>query len=136
MNQSVIEKAQELAQVIAKSPEFIAMRASEDAATQDEAMVDAFSRYHELHHKIEALSMQENPDFDEMGALTREMEAVQEEMQQLPLARAMQQAQQNFAAMMAQVNAELSKVLAPQSSCDGDCSGCGSSCGGGCSHCH
>lgn len=132
MNQSVIEKAQELAQVIAKSPEFISMRAAEDAATQDEAMVDAFSRYHELHHKIEAISMQENPDFDEMGALTREMEAVQEEIQHLPLAQAMQQAQQDFSAMMAAVNAELSKVLSPQSSCDGDCH----SCGGGCSHCH
>lgn len=128
MNQSVIEKAQELAQVIAKSPEFISMRATEDAATQDEAMVDAFSRYHELHHQIEALSMQENPNFDEMGALTREMETVQEEIQNLPLARAMQQAQQAFSAMMAQVNAELSKVLSPQSSCDGDCHSCGGHC--------
>ena len=132
MNQSVIEKAQELAAVIAKSPEFISMRATEDAAAQDEAMVEAFGRYHELHHEIEEISMQENPDFDKMGALTHEMETVQAQIQEMPMAKAMQQAQQNFSAMMAAVNAELSKVLSPQSSCDGDCH----SCGGGCSHCH
>lgn len=129
MNQSVIEKAQELASVIAKSPEFISMRASEDAATQDEAMVEAFGRYHELHHQIEEISMQENPDFDKMGALTHEMETVQAEIQNMPLAKAMQQAQQNFAAMMQAVNAELSKVLAPeQDSCSGDCHSCGGHC--------
>lgn len=132
MNQSVIEKAQELAHLIALSPEFITMRATEDAATQDESMVEAFSRYQELHSKIESLSLQESPDFDEMGELTREMETVQAEIQALPLAKAMQQAQQAFAAMMAAVNAELSKVLSPKSDCAGDCH----SCGGSCSHCH
>lgn len=134
MNQAVIEKAQELAAVIAKSTEFIAMRATEDAATQDEAMVEAFGRYNELHQEIENLSLQENPDFDQMGALTREMEEVQHSIQSMPMAQAMQKAQQEFAAMMHAVNAELSKVLSPQgaSSCDGDCHSCGS----GCSHHH
>jgi cell fate (sporulation/competence/biofilm development) regulator YlbF (YheA/YmcA/DUF963 family) len=93
MNQSVIEKAQELAQVIAKSPEFISMRASEDAASQDEAMTEAFGRYQEVHQKIEELSMQENPDFEKMGELSREMETIQAEIQNMPLAKAMQQAQ-------------------------------------------
>lgn len=129
MNQSVIEKAQELAQVIAKSPEFISMRASEDAASQDEAMTEAFGRYQEVHQKIEELSMQENPDFEKMGELSREMETIQAEIQNMPLAKAMQQAQQVFAAMMQAVNAELSKVLAPEhDSCSGDCHSCGGHC--------
>ena len=130
MNQSVIEKAQELAQVIAKSPEYISMRAAEDAAAQDEAMIDAFSRYQEVHHQIEDLSMQKEPDFEAIGALSREMDTIQEEIQHLPLAQAMQQARKAFSDMMAAVNAELSRVLSPEgaSSCSGNCQSCGGSC--------
>lgn len=132
MNQAIIEKSQELAHLISQSPEFISMRAAEDAASQDEAMAELFGRYNELHQQIEQLSMAENPDFDQMGALSREMETVQAQLQAMPLAKAMQQARQGFSAMMQAVNAELSKVLAPQHSCDGDCH----SCGGNCEHCH
>ena len=132
MNQAILEKSQELAQLISHSTEYIAMRAAEDAAAQDEAMTELFGQYNELHQQIEQLSMAENPDFDQMGALTREMEAVQAQLQAMPLAKAMQQARQGFAAMMQAVNAELSKVLSPQHSCEGDCS----SCGGHCDHCH
>ena len=38
MSQQVIEKAKELAGVIAQSPEYITMRATEDAAGQEEAL--------------------------------------------------------------------------------------------------
>ena len=49
MTQSVIEKAQELALLIAQSPEFISMRAAEDAAAQDEAIAEPFGLYNDLH---------------------------------------------------------------------------------------
>ena len=136
MTQSVIEKAQELALLIAQSPEFISMRAAEDAAAQDEAIAEAFGRYNDLHQEMERLSMQQEPDFDRMGALSKEMEEVQKEIQALPLAQAMQNARQGFTDLMQAVNMELSKVLAPQGSCGDDCGGDCHSCGGGCSHCH
>lgn len=136
MTQSVIEKAQELALLIAQSPEFISMRAAEEAAAQDEAIAEAFGRYNDLHQEMERLSMQQEPDFDRMGALSKEMEEVQKEIQALPLAQAMQNARQGFTDLMQAVNMELSKVLAPQSSCGDDCGGNCHSCGGGCSHCH
>lgn len=131
MNASVLLKAQELAQEIAKSPEYIAMRAAEDAASQDEALAQAASHYSELHQQLEDISMQENPDFDQMGALTREMEEVQQQLQALPLAAAMRSARQDFMAMMQAVNGELSKLLSPggASSCSGDCHSCS-----GCHH--
>lgn len=130
MTQAVILKAQELAQEIARSPEYIAMRAAEDAASQDEAIVAAVAHYNELHQQIEDISLQESPDFDQMGALTREIEAVQEEIQALPLAAAMRAARQDFTSMMQAVNAELSKLLSPggASSCSGDCHSCGGCC--------
>ena len=49
-------------------------------------------------------------------------------MQSLPMAQAMQKARKGFTDMMAAVNAELSKVLAPESSCSGDCHSCGGHC--------
>ena len=38
MSQAVLDKAKELAGVIAQSPEYVTMRATEDAAAQDEAL--------------------------------------------------------------------------------------------------
>ena len=131
MNQTVIAKAQELAAALAVSPEFIAMRTAEDAAAQDAAIAEAFGRYNDLHQEIERMSMQQQPDFDKMGELSKQMEAVQEEIQKLPLAEAMRKARDNFAQMMQQVNAELSKVLNPNAgSCGGDCHSCGGHCHG------
>ncbi len=125
MSQSVLDKAQELALLIAQSPEYISMRAAEDAAAQDEAIAEAFGRYNDLHQQVERLSMQPEPDFDQIGALSREMEEVQREIQSLPLAQAMQSARKGFTDMMAAVNMELSKVLSPQQgSCSGNCQGC------------
>lgn len=132
MNQAVMQKARELAYLIAQSPEYISMRAAEDAAAQEETLVELSARYQELHQKIEDISMQDSPDFDQMGALTREMDDIQEKIGAQPLAQAMRQARNGFTEMMRQVNAELSNVLNPQSACSGDCGSCGSSC----PHCH
>ncbi len=128
MDKNVIEKAKELAMAIASSQEFIVMRATEDAAAQDDAMADAFGKYEELHQEIEALSAQETPDFEKMAEIDTEMKKIQQDMQQLPMAQAMQKARKGFTDMMAAVNAELSKVLAPESSCSGDCNSCGDHC--------
>lgn len=128
MDKNVIEKAKELAMAIASSQEFIVMRATEDAAAQDDAMADAFGKYEELHQEIEALSAQETPDFEKMAEIDTEMKKIQQDMQQLPMAQAMQKARKGFTDMMAAVNAELSKVLAPESSCSGDCHSCGGHC--------
>ena len=132
MSQAVMQKARELAYLIAQSPEYISMRAAEDAAAQEETLVTLSAEYQELQQKIEDISMQESPDFDQMGALTREMEEIQQKISAQPLAQAMRQARTGFTQMMQQVNAELSSVLNPQASCGGDCSGCGASC----PHCH
>ncbi len=128
MDKNVMEKAKELALAIASSQEFIVMRATEDAAAQDEAMAEAFGKYEELHQEIEACTAQESPDFERMAKIDEQMKKLQQEMQSLPMAKAMQQARKGFTDMMAAVNAELSKVLAPESSCSGDCHSCGGHC--------
>ncbi|MBQ9943997.1 MAG: YlbF family regulator [Clostridia bacterium] len=128
MDSIVIEKAKELALAIASSQEFIVMRATEDAATQDEAMAEAFAKYEEMHQEMEACTAMEQPDFERMAEIDEKMKKLQQEMQALPMALAMQKARKGFTDMMAAVNAELSKVLAPESSCSGDCHSCGGHC--------
>ena len=131
MSQSVIDKAKELAGVIAQSPEYIAMRATEDAAGQDEALKEMFKQYDSIHRDIEEATLKSDPDFDRIGALTRELDEVQEQIKAQPLYQALQQARKGFSDMMAQVNGELSAVLNPggsQGGCSGNCSAC-SGCG-------
>lgn len=127
MSQTVIDKAKELARVISLSPEYITMRATEDAAGQDESLSAAFAEYNELHRQIEEISLQREPDFDQMDALTRELEEVQGKIRQQPMYQALQQSRKAFSAMMTQVNGELSAVLNPNGTgggCSGSCAGC------------
>ena len=131
MSQAVIDKARELARIIAQSPEYITMRATEDAAAQDEGLTAVFARYDGIHRDIEEISLQKEPDFEKMDALTRELEEVQGQIKAQPMYQALQSARKQFSGMMAQVNAELSAVLNPNGNnggCGGNCSGC-SGCG-------
>ena len=131
MSQAVIEKAKELAGVIAQSPEYIAMRATEDAANQEEALTALFAQYDEIHRQIEEITLHKEPDFDKMDALARELEEVQQQIKAQPMYQALQDARKKFSGMMARVNAELSAVLNPgggNGGCGGNCAGC-SGCG-------
>ena len=127
MSQAVIEKAKELAGVIAQSPEYIAMRATEDAAGQDEDLQALFKKYDGLHREIEEITLKKEPDFDRMDALARELEEVHGQIKAQPMYQALQASRKQFSDMMAQVNRELSSVLNPngnQGGCSGNCAGC------------
>ena len=127
MSEQVILKAKELAGIIAQSPEYITMRATEDAANQEEALTALFAQYDEIHRQIEEITLRKEPDFDQMDALARELEEIMEQIKAQPLYQALQAARKQFSGMMAQVNAELSSVLNPngsQGGCSGNCSAC------------
>lgn len=133
MNQEVVLKARELAQLIFNSEEYNAMRKAEDAATQDVNLTQVFAKYEEKRAQMEALTVQEAPDFEQMGALSRELEEIQASFNELPAAKVLQSSRKGFTDMMQQVNAELQKVLQPEHNHEGGCSGECSSCGG-CHH--
>jgi len=131
MSQDVLLKAKELADIIARSPEYITMRATEDAAGQDEQLTALFSQYDSIHRDIEDATLKQEPDFDRIGALTRELDEVQQQIKAQPLYQALQSARKQFSGMMTQVNATLSSVLNPNGNgggCSGSCAGC-SGCG-------
>lgn len=127
MSQQVTDKAKELAQTIALSPEYITMRATEDAASQDELLKDLFAQYDEIHRQVEDATLRKEPDFDKIGALSRDLDTVLEQIKQQPLYQALQKSRKAFSDMMAGVNKELSSVLNPggsQGGCSGNCSAC------------
>lgn len=131
MNQDVIEKSKELAALIAHSQEYVAMRMAEDAAEQDEKLLDAYNKYQEKHQQIEDATAEESPDFDKIGALTRELEEIQNTYNAMPMAKTLQTARQGFTNLMNAVNLELQKVLQPdfEEGCGGHCESCA-----GCHH--
>ena len=127
MNQAVLEKAKELAAVIAQSPEYITMRATEDAAGQDENLSVLFDRYNALRSQVEEETMKKEPNFDAIGDLSRDLETVQEEIKKQPMYMALQGARKQFSEMMNGVNGELSAALNPggvSGGCSGNCSAC------------
>ena len=127
MNQAVIEKAQELARLIALSPEYITMRATEDAAGQDEALTALFDTSNGVRSQVEEETLKKEPDFELIGELSRQLETAQEQIRSQPMYQALQGARKGFSEMMGQVNAELSSVLNPGGSaggCSGNCAGC------------
>jgi len=127
MNQEVNAKAQELAALIARSPEYITMRATEDAASQDQELNRLMDQYNALRSQVEELTMKKEPDFDAIADVGRQLEEVQAQVKQQPMYQALQSARRAFSQMMADVNAQLSSVLNPggaQGGCSGNCSGC------------
>lgn len=131
MSQAVIDKAKELAGIIAQSPEYITMRATEDAAGQDETLQELFKQYDSIHRDVEDETLKKEPNFDRIGSLTRDLDTVQQQIKAQPMYQALQQARKGFSDMMGQVNAELSATLNPGGSsggCSGNCAAC-SGCG-------
>lgn len=128
MSQAVIDKAKELASIIAQSPEYITMRATEDAAGQDETLQELFKQYDSIHRDVEDETLKKEPNFDRIGSLTRDLDTVQQQIKAQPMYQALQQARKGFSDMMGQVNAELSATLNPggsQGGCSGNCAACG-----------
>ena len=131
MSQAVIDKAKELASIIAQSPEYITMRATEDAAGQDETLQELLKQYDSIHRDVEDETLKKEPNFDRIGSLTRDLDTVQQQIKAQPMYQALQQARKGFSDMMGQVNAELSATLNPggsQGGCSGNCAAC-SGCG-------
>ena len=104
MSDNVMQKAKALAEALRFSPEFILMRAAEDAANQDTYLTGLYTQYEQLRAEVEQLTLQDDPDYEEMKARTRELEELQAQYNEHPLAQAVKQSRNDFAAMMREVN--------------------------------
>ena len=130
MSENVMQKAKALADALRFSPEFILMRAAEDAANQDEQLTALYTEYEQKRAEVEQLAVQDDPDYEEKKARTRELEELQAQYNEHPLAKAVKQSRNNFAAMMREVNATLQQALNPEGTKARGCSGACSTCSG------
>lgn len=130
MSENVMEKAQALANALRFSPEFILMRAAEDAANQDEYLTNLYREYEQKRAEVEQIAVQDDPDYEDMKARTHELEELQAQYNDHPLAKAVKQSRNNFAAMMRQVNDTLQQALNPEGTKARGCSGACSVCSG------
>ena len=130
MSDNVMQKAKALADALRFSPEFILMRAAEDAANQDEYLTSIYTEYEQKRAEVEQLAVQDNPDYEEMKARTRELEELQAQYNEHPLAKAVKQSRGDFAAMMRDVNATLQQALNPKGTTARGCNGACSTCSG------
>ena len=130
MSENVMQKAQALANALRFSPEFIMMRAAEDAANQDEYLTGMYTKYEQKRAEVEQLATQDDPDYEQMKAKTHELEELQAEYYEHPLAKAVKQSRNDFAAMMRAVNDTLQQALNPEGTKARGCSGACSTCSG------
>ena len=128
MSENVMQKAKALAEALRFSPEFILMRAAEDAANQDEYLTNIYQEYDQKRAEVEQLAVQDDPDYEDMKARTHELEELQAQYNDHPLAKAVKQSRNDFAAMMREVNNTLQQALNPEGTkargCNGACSTC------------
>ena len=129
MSEAVMNKAKELARLIRFSPEYICMMAAQDAAAQEPALEELSRLYDDKRREVEDMTLQDDPDYEQIMAASRELEEIRAQYNAHPLAQAVTQARKDFSAMMNEVNRELKAVLNPNgpdlpAGCSGSCSSC------------
>ncbi len=129
MNEAVMQKAKELAQLIRYSPEYICMMAAQEAAAGEEALEAISREYDDKRRAVEDMTLADEPDYEQIMAGSRELEELRKKYNAHPLAQAVNQSRRDFNEMMNAVNQELKSVLNPNGpdtpqGCSGSCAGC------------
>ena len=123
----VQECARALGEAIVASEEYKAMQLTENAAMNDQAATEAMTRFMELRTSLNDAMSQPEPDAAIIAQLGKEMDEVQQALNNMPSIDAMTTARQNFSALMNSVNKILEFMITgevEQGGCSGNCSGC------------
>ena len=98
MNKAMQEAARMLGELILQSEEYANMQAQEEAALADESLQGQYREYALARQQLQELSLQDEPDSDEMDALRAEMERIGHELQQTDTMIALSDARNAFGA--------------------------------------
>ena len=132
----VFLKTRELAEAIMRSPEYIAMKAAEDIAIQNDSAADIMGEYMERKQELEAVMMQGEPDVEAMNRLSKEMEALQRQLQETPDIANLTIARNAFTRLIDQVNEVLRFTITGEMTEADECEDAGASgCTGSCATC-
>lgn len=128
----IFEKAKELGVMIAESEQFKTFKATEEAQLNDKEAVELMMEYHNNRQVLNEKAMNSELSKEDFEALKVAAQGAFDKIMANDKIKAYVEAQQNFAAMMDQINGILSYYVTGKDNegCTGSCS----SCGGGCHH--
>ena len=132
--ENVLHQAEQLAEAILESEEFIKMRLSEQAAMRDASAAGLIAEYSERRTQVENLLASNDVYHDALAQAAAKLEATQKAIDENTMLQTMQDANAAFTHMMQQVNRIIKLVVTGEEEedhdgCSGSCEGCGGSCG-------
>ena len=127
----VMSKAQELAEAVSRSDEYLRMKEKEAAVEQDRAASGAIRRMAAKRQRVEELLSQKGMDPAELKLANAEMILAEREMNANESVIALKAARKEFTDMMDNVNRILRMVITGEireedlaEDCSGNCEGC------------
>lgn len=130
MDEMILQKARELADMIRESDLFLASKAAEKAAYADASARFHVADYYAKEQALRTLLNSGNIDPDALAKAGRDLEDAEEAMQNDPLVLAMQQANKACNELLTQIGGILSQAVRSEEegSCGGSCATCSAGC--------
>lgn len=133
----LIEKARELGEELAKSPEFLRVTNARQNVDKDESLKSLMQSMNEKKANIVSMMQQEEVDNQIVAETTADLERIQNQLFENPLFYELLQSEDEFQQLIFSVNKEINACIGIYDEeekdislhCSGDCSGCS-----GCSH--
>ena len=133
---TTLEMARELGIAIADSPEYARLCEAKQLLAESPAVVALMNEFNQKQESlVDFMESGELEDKETAVMLTNDLEAVKEQLEGHALFKAVLEAQENFANLIAAVNKEINACIGiseentTTASCGGDCSHCA-----GCKH--
>ncbi|NLJ64830.1 MAG: YlbF family regulator [Christensenellaceae bacterium] len=125
MKETVFIKARELGEEIKNSQVFKDMTLAEQKANTNPELISLSGEYEQLRHRLQELSLEDEPDKEKISEIDREMQSIKEKMLSHADMKNLSQKREAFSALMDEVNRELQLALMPNmQGCPGSCSSC------------
>lgn len=122
----VLEKARELGIALSESEEFIRFQTARSLMDMNQGVSATLQEYKDKQEQLVDLLSTDSPDRLLIASLSKDTEALQEQLLANPVFSEAMEAQNAFQQLMSQVNQEIAACIGA----DSDRSGCGGSCEG------
>ena len=128
--EKVMECARQLGMAIVESEIYKNMQKAEAEAMSNEEVTKAMARFIELKQLIGDEMQKENADPILLSEYGKEMDEMQQNLNNMPIVEEMTSSRQRFSDMMTQVNKIMEFIITGEVAQSGGCSGNCGSCGG------
>ena len=132
--ENVLNQAEQLAEAILESEEYIKMRIAEQAAMRDEEASGLIAEYSQCRAAVENVLAMSDLDHQALAEAGAKLEAAEKAVDENMLIKVMRETNSVFSDMMKQVNKIIKYVVTGEMEQEEGCSGSCSNCGGVCHH--